>query len=59
MHFAPVTDRQRAELLDPSAQIPGFIVKDCFNHPICWAWKESEFYTAVLFQYGSPSNYLH
>jgi hypothetical protein len=59
MHFTPVTDQQRAELLDPSAQIPGYIVYDVARHPICWAWRDSEFYTSVLFTYGSPSRYLN
>lgn len=59
MQFAPVTDQQRASLADESAQIPGYIVYDAINLPICWAWRNSEFYTAVLFQYPSPSIYLN
>lgn len=59
LHFQPLTDDQRKELLDPSAEIPGYIVYDCMKHPVCWAWKESEFYTSVLFTYGSPSSYLN
>jgi hypothetical protein len=39
--------------------VPGFIISDCLGHRVCWAWKDAEFYTAVLFQYGSPSAYLN
>lgn len=44
---------------EPPDEIPGYIISDCQGHRICWAWKESEFYTSVLFQYGSPSAYLN
>lgn len=55
MNFESV-ERRNPESAD---DVPGFIISDCFGQRICWAWRDSEFYTSVLFQYGSPSRYLN
>lgn len=55
MQFETVERREPSSTDDQ----PGFIISDCLGHRICWAWKDAEFYTAVLFQYGSPSRYLN
>lgn len=55
MHFEAV-ERSEPTVTDDTQ---GFVISDCLGHRICWAWRDSEFYTAVLFQYGSPSRYLN